>query len=799
MLKNYIRIAVRNLLRHKVYSAINIFGLAIGIAACLLIFLYVQDELTYEKHFQKSERIFRVANDINLQGQTDKFALTPLGLAPALKKDYPELEEAIRLMPIGKQTVWYEEKAFNEENLFFADSNFFKVFTYDFVKGNPETALREPKTIVITEAMAEKYFGNAENAMDKVLQFSRNPHKVTGVIKDPKHSHIQVTALLSLSSLDKQAQQVYLQDWFRVSTLTYVLLRDPGQREAFAGKLDGFYQKYLAPWIKENKLSASVKYHLIPLEEIHFNTDFTYDISPSGNKAYVYVFGFVAVFILLIACINYMNLATARSAKRAKEVGLRKVVGANRLQLIRQFIGESVFITFLAILVALALVELLLPYFNSLTEKEFSLTYFSNPAILLALLVIVLFVGLAGGSYPAFFLSGFKPVDVLKTDKSPRGSNALLRRALVVTQFTISLIMIIGTIVVFSQMQFLKNTPLGFNKEQVVVIDVPGGDTTLVNKLTTIKQEFLQNPAIKMVSNSANIPGAQMGRLLFLAENQDNKMEEKTMSSMFIDYEFLDLMQIKLASGRNFQKDLRSDDTAAFIINETAAKFMGWKEPLGKRIEMGLGYNGRVVGVVKDFHFTTLHNKIEPLAMVLAPKTQGYLLLRVASEEMPATISFIEQKWKTFDPRHPMEYFFLDENFNKQYRAEEKMLTVFGYFAGLTILIACLGLFGLASFTAEQRTKEIGIRKVLGSSVSEIILLLSKDFAWLVLIAILLASPLAWYGMHHWLQDFAYRTEIKWWFFAVAGFSALAIAMLTVSFQAAKAANLNPIKALRSE
>jgi putative ABC transport system permease protein len=667
------------------------------------------------------------------------------------------------------------------------------------VKGNPETALRDPKSIVLTEALAEKYFGSAENAMNKMLKFSKNTHKVTGVIQDPKHSHIQVNALLSINSFDKQVKQALSSDWFRVSTTTYVLLRNANQQQDFSKKLDAFYLKRIAPWIKENKITASVKYHLIPLRDIHFNTDFTYDISPAGNLKYVYIFGFVAVFILLIACINYMNLATARSAKRAKEVGLRKVIGAHRSQLVKQFVGESVFITFLSILVALALVELLLPYFNSLTEKEFSLAYFSNPAILLALVVIVLFVGLAGGSYPAFFLSAFKPVDVLKSDNSPRGSNALLRKVLVVTQFTISLIMIIGTVVVFSQMTYLKNTNLGFNKEQVFVIDVPNGDTTLVNKLNTIKHEFLKNPDIKKVSNSAHIPGEQMGRLLFLTEGEAGKKEEKTLSSMFIDYDFLDLMEIKLATGRNFEKNRRSDDTAAFIINETAAKFLGWKDPIGKSLEMGLGYNGKVIGVAKDFHFTTLHNKIEPLAMMLAPKTQGFLLLRVSSDNLPATISFIEQKWKAFDPRHPMEYFFLDENFNQQYRAEEKMLTVFGYFAGLTILIACLGLFGLASFTAEQRTKEIGIRKVLGSSVSEIMLLLSKDFALLVVFAIVFASPLAWYGMHHWLQDFAYRTEIKWWFFVLAGFSALVIAMLTVSFQAAKAANLNPIKALRSE
>lgn len=800
MLKNYFKIAWRNLLRHKVYSAINIMGLAIGIAACILIFLFVRDELTYEDHFDKADRIYRITNDINLQGQTDKFALTPFPLADALKKDYPVIESIARVMPIGKQTVWYQEKAFNEEDLFFADSTFFRIFNYPFLYGDPATALNQPKSIVITEELAEKYFGSAENAMGKPLQFSKNSHKVTGVFRNPGHSHFKLNALLSINTFDENVKKQFIGDWFRMSLYTYVLLPEASRKAEFEEDLAHFYQKTIVPWMQENKLAASLTYNLQALPEIHLDNSFSYDISPAGNRSYVFIFGFVAFFILLIACINYMNLSTARSAKRAKEVGLRKVIGAHRSQLIKQFIGESVLLTFLAILVALALVEIFLPYFNSLTEKNFSLSYFGNGSFLVILFFIIAFVGLVGGSYPAFFLSAFKPVDVLKSDKGPRGSNALLRKALVIAQFTISLIMIIGTVVVFSQMQFLKNNDLGFNKEQVLVIDVPNGDTTLVNKLPSIKQEFRNNPNVLGVSNAAFIPGERSSRLLFYAEAPTGgKMEEKTLSTIFVDYDFLEMMEIKLLDGRNFSQSIPTDDSLAYIINETAAKWLGWDNPLGKKMESGLGGKGKVIGVVKDFHLASLHNKIEPLAIMLAPKSQGYLMVRVAPQNLPATISFVENKWKAFDPKHPMEYFFLDENFNKQYRAEEKMLTAFGYFAALTILIACLGLYGLASFTAEQRTKEIGIRKVLGSSVSEIMLLLSKDFAWLVVIAILLATPLAWYSMHHWLQNFAYRTEIHWWIFALAGLAALLIAMLTVSFQAGKAARLNPIRALRAE
>ncbi|HSI89645.1 MAG TPA: FtsX-like permease family protein, partial [Adhaeribacter sp.] len=516
----------------------------------------------------------------------------------------------------------------------------------------------------------------------------------------PGHSHIKLNALLSLNTFDENVRSQLSNDWFRMSVMTYVLLHNTASKNDLEQSLASFNQQTIVPWIKENKMNASIRYYAQPLADIHLSSEFTYDLSPAGNKAYVYIFGFVAFFILLIACINYMNLATARSAKRAKEVGLRKVIGAHRSQLVKQFVGESVFITLLAILVALALVEVLLPYFNSLTEKQFSLRYFTNGPFLLVLLLIVLFVGLVGGSYPAFFLSGFKPVDVLKSDKGPRSSNALLRKALVVTQFTISLILIIGTIVVFSQMQFLKNNDLGFNKEHVVVIDIPGGDTTLVNKLNVIKHTFMQHPGIRNVSTTASIPGEKMARLLYLAEGANGNQQETTLSTMMVDYDFFDLMEIDMAQGRTFSRDLRTDDTSAFIINEAAAKFLGWTDPVGKPMEMGLGYSGKVIGVVKDFHYTSLHNKIEPLAIVLAPKTQGFLLVRVTPQNLPATLSYIEEKWQAFDPKHPMEYFFLDENFNKQYRAEEKMLTVFGYFAGLTILIACLGLFGLASFTA---------------------------------------------------------------------------------------------------
>ncbi|MGV3588997.1 MAG: ABC transporter permease [Adhaeribacter sp.] len=801
MLKNYFKIAWRNLRRNKIYSAINILGLATGISACILIFLYVQHELTYERYFTNADRIVRVVSSIRMQGQHDKFAYTPFKLAQTIGDNYPEAEVVTKILPVSKQTLWINEKAFNQENLAFADSNFFKVFDYTFLHGNPETALKAPKTIVLTEALAIKFFGSAEAAMGQILQFSKNAHQVTGVVANPQHSHLQAEGFLSAITLGKGSSEINgvtsISNWLALNWYTYVLLQDKNQINVLQQQLFRLSKNIINPWIKENELTASETFYLQPIRDIHLNPEWKDQVAAYGQKAYVYIFSFVAVFLLLIACINYMNLATARSAKRAREVGLRKVVGAYRSQIIRQFIGESILITLFAVLLALALVEILLPHFNALTNKNFSYTYFTEGSFGLVLLAIVLFVGLVAGSYPAFFLSSFKPVEVLKSDKSPQGSNALFRKFLVVTQFTISLILIIGTLVVYSQMQYIKNSNLGFRKEQVLVIDIPVGDTTLIRQLPQVKQEMLSNPAVQKVAVISTIPGGPISDLITLIE-KDGKQEERTSFVLPGDYDFLDLLNIKILEGRNFSREMATDLKGGVLVNQAMVRKMGWTDPIGKKI-LFADWDAKVIGVVNDFHFTSLHTTIEPLIIALAPTSPGYLLVQVNTTNLPATLNFVQEKWKYFDPKHPMEYFFLDEYFNQQYHTEEKMLLIFGYFAALTIIIACLGLFGLTSFTAEQRTREIGIRKVLGSSVTDIIMLLSKDFAWLVIIAIGLATPIAWYGMHRWLQDFAYRTPLSFWTFLLAGFFAMLVAMLTVSIQAAKAATANPIKALRSE
>ncbi|GAB3195332.1 putative ABC transport system permease protein [Pontibacter aydingkolensis] len=802
MLQNYIKIALRNLYRNKVYSAINIVGLAIGVASCMLIFLYVQDELSYESNFSKSDRILRIVGEVIFEGQQDNFAVTPPPLEPALRK-FSGVETVTQFSPTSKQTIWYDNQSFTEDKLLFADSAFFTVFDYEFISGDPRTALDGPQKIVLTEELANKLFGGTEDALGKVLQFSRNPYTVTGIYKDKGHSHIQATGLLSRATIDsKLTEEDYKNLWFNLNRYTYALLPDQNKQPELQYQLDELSTNFINPWIKDNRLNAQMKLIAQPLKDIHFDQRYGHGLTPAGNMSYIYIFGAVAIFLLLIASINYMNLATARSAKRAKEVGLRKVVGADRSQLVSQFLGESILLTLIAVVLALGLVQVFIPSFNALTNKNFSSNFFFQGEFILLLLALILLIGVVAGSYPAFFLSRFKPADVLKSDKTPRGSSATLRKALVVVQFGISLIMIIGTIVVFAQMRFLKNSDLGFQKEQVLVIDVPSGDSVLVSRLPVIKQQLLQNPNVLQVSNSYSIPSESLNRTLMLVE-QGDKMVEKTIDIMAIDYDFIPLMGIQMKAGRNFSKDHKTDQQSGVIINEAAAKWLGWDDPVGKKVNTGdttiAGNQSRIIGVVKDFHVQSLHTEVQPLALQLIPESPGYLLARIAPENQAATIQFVEQQWRQFDQKHPMEYFFMDEYFDRQYKAEEKILTVFGYFAALTIFIACLGLFGLASFTAEQRTKEIGIRKVLGSSTGSIVLLLSKDFALLVLVAIALASPIAWYGMNTWLQDFAYRVDLSWWIFVLAGFVAMSIALITVSVQAIKAAFLDPVNALRTQ
>ena len=796
MIRNYFKTTWRNIVRNKVYAAINISGLAVGIASCILIYLYVQHELSYDKAFTKHERIYRVVNDLIVEDEVEKSSVTHAALAPTLAADFPEIAAATRMISRDRQVLRLGEKALYVEHVFWADSNYFDIFDYRLLEGNPKTALLEPNTMVITEEVASRFFGNPLNAMHRTLRVGSQMYTVTGIFQPVEAAHMRPNVLTSFSTIPSGIRKQLASDWFGTSSYTYVLFRNSGDAAPLLAKLPDFVERRVAP--ARGNTGERVELKLQALTDIHLNTDYLWETFPVGNKSYIYIFSLVGIFILLIASINYMNLTTARSAKRAREVGLRKVVGANRAQLVLQFLGESVLLTLLAMLIALLLVELMLPTFNSLADKQIPSTYFTHPGFMLALAAIGIFIGLVAGSYPALVLSGFRPIDTLKSDKTPTGGGAMLRRGLVVLQFTISLILIIGTVVVYSQMHFLKNQDLGFTQEQVLVIDIPSGDSTLVNKMPVLKAELLRNPNITDATTSQMIPGKETGVIIFSVE-RDNSMAEKTMNTIRVDYEFLELMDIPLKAGRNFSEDMRTDQENGYIINEAAARALGWTDPIGKRIGFSDTTSGKVIGMVQDFNYASLHNQIDPLVIMLAPRNNGYLMARIAPGSFSETMGYIESTWQRLAPTHPMDYFFLDDSFNEQYRAEEKMLTIFGYFSLLTIIIACLGLFGLASFTAEQRTKEIGIRKVLGSSVSGIVLLLVKDFALLVCIAIVIASPIAWYGMQQWLQDFAYRTPISVWVFVLSGVIALLLSILTVSVKATRAALSDPVLALRTE
>ncbi|WP_266204650.1 ABC transporter permease [Pontibacter kalidii] len=797
MLSNYLLIFFRNMARNKVYAAINIIGLAIGIASCILIYLYVQHELSYDKAFSKHDRIYRVVNDLIVEDEVEKASITHGALAPTLAADFPEVEAAVRMINRNKQVLRLDEKAIAIEHVFWVDSNYFQLFDYKLLAGNPKTALQEPNTLVLSKDVAGKFFSDPMQAMLSTFRIGSQTYKVTGIFEPVDAAHMRPNVLTSLNTLSAETRRNLGTDWFGTSSYTYLLLRNAHDAAGLEAKLPEFVERRITP-IRRSATTERVVIHMQALPDIHLNTDYLWEAFPVGNKSYIYIFAFVGLFILLIASINYMNLATARSAKRAKEVGLRKVVGASRLQLVLQFLSESVLLTLIAVVLALGLLELLLPMFNNLANKQIPSTFFTDPSLLVLILGIAVFIGLVAGSYPAFILSHFRPVDTLKTDKVPNGGGAMLRKSLVVLQFSISLVMIIGTVVVYSQMQFLKSQDLGFTKEQVVVIDIPSGDTTLVNKMSVIKTELLKDASITEVATSAMIPGEETGVIIFNVE-RGNGMAEKTMNTIWVDYDFFDLMDIPVTAGRNFSKDMGTDPENGYILNEAAVKALGWADPVGKRIGFTDTTSGRVIGVVRNFNYKSLHSQIEPLVILLAPRNNGSLMAKISPGDLRQTMTHIESTWQRFAPTHPMDYFFLDESFNKQYLAEEKMLTIFGYFSLLTIIIACLGLFGLASFTAEQRTKEIGIRKVLGSSTGNIVLLLSKDFALLVLIAIVLASPVAWYGMSQWLQDFAYRVDLSWWIFVLAGLLALVIALATVSFQAVKAALLDPVKAIRTQ
>jgi putative ABC transport system permease protein len=805
MLRNYLKIAWRNLMLRKAYTAINILGLAIGLAACLLIVLFIQHELSYDKYHAKTKRMYRMTINGMLAGKgiTATYASAPAG--PALIREIPGIETTTRMVSRGTFIVKKGTESFKEERVIFADSNFFNVFSIPLLKGNPKTILREPKTLVITQTIANKYFGDAD-PIGKTLTFGeKDVYRITGLCKDvPSNTHFHYDMFASINGEQLGAK------WLSSGALTYVVLREGYSVEKLNAAMPAIVDKYIGPEIKEfigishaefKKRGDKIEFVFQPIADIHLKSHIDGEIEANSDIKYVYIFSAIALFILMIACINFMNLSTAGSANRAKEVGIRKVLGSVQGQLIGQFLSESVLVTFMALGAALVIVAVALPYFNQLSGKAFDVSILVKGMMLPAILLSCLFIGLLAGSYPAFFLSAFKPVSVLKGKISAGFKSSWLRSTLVTTQFVVSIGMIIGTIVVYRQLSFIQNKKVGFDKDQVLILH----DTyVLGQKLNTFKDEIKQLSQVANATMAGYIPAGASnsgGDGFELVNGSDHPVtyRDKTYN---IDDDYLPTLGITLAAGRNFSRNIRSD-TAAVLINEAAAKEFGFKNPIGQQLRT-IG-NGEplskrtytVIGVVKNFHFESIHNHIAPLVMYYGADTYQ-MAIRVRTSDIPNLLTALEQKWKG-QTDNPFSYSFLNERFNKTYLLEQRTGQLFSIFATLTIIISCLGLFGLAMFTAQQRTKEIGVRKVLGASVLSVVVLLSKDFVRLILIAILIVTPIAWFVMNQWLKDFAYRVEISWWIFAVAGVLAIAVALLTVSFQSIKAALMNPIKSLRSE
>ncbi|MGB2908839.1 MAG: ABC transporter permease [Candidatus Aminicenantaceae bacterium] len=797
MINSYLKIAFRNMRRHKAYSLINITGLAVGMACCLIIFLYVRDELSYDLMHEKADRIYRLVDSFDVEGDLSRyFALSSAPFAPALKRDFPYVEDAVRFMLGRRRMVTYGDMKLYEDGLIFADASLFNIFTIPLIMGEPDTALEAPNALVISERIADKYFGR-EEPLNKTLKINEQEFLVTGIMREmPRNSHFHADMFASMKTLEQipSVQERYFQSWARHEFYTYLLLREGYSGKKLEEQLPGFIEKYAAQQI-QTILGGTLSSRLQPLKSIHLHSNLQHEISPNSDIKYVTIFSVIAVFILLIACVNFMNLATARSAGRAKEVGLRKVVGANRHQIIVQFLGEALLFTFIAVLISLILLVLALPAFNTLTGKSLDLENLRSLALLGLVIFILFFVGISSGSYPAFIISRYQPAAVLRRTERTGSGRSLLRKGLVIFQFSISITLIVATAVVLDQLDFLRNRKLGFDKEHVVV--VPIQDNSLRKNYEAVKADLMQNPDIVSATITIGVPGGIVaGDAIQLVTDEGNKT--LTVRMIYTDHDYIKTMGMEIVQGRDFSREMSTDIDQAFIINEAAVRTLQLEEPLNTRFEWDKK-QGRVIGVVKDFQFQSLKEEINPLVIHIWTSNTYVFALRIRSDDIPSSLAYIENKWKELDPGHPFEYSFLDETFDQIYRSEEKLGQIFTVFSALAICIASLGLFGLALFMAQQRTKEIGIRKVLGASIGKIFLLLSREFALLVLIANLVAWPFAYVLMRHWLQNFAYRVSIQPWIFLSSAAAALFIALLTISFQVLKAAFADPVDSLRYE
>ncbi|MGD9345301.1 MAG: ABC transporter permease [Candidatus Aminicenantes bacterium] len=785
MIWNYLKITFRNIRRHKGYSFINIAGLSIGITACVLLLLWVQDEWSFDRFHENSDELYRVLLDPMGASVTHE-AVSPPVLAAKMKEDFSEVVNAARVSTSGTLLFKHGDKVFYERGGIFADPTFFKMFSFPFIQGDPATVFSDLHSIVITEDLASKYFGN-ENSMGKTLTINnKSDYKVTGVIKNsPHNSHLRFNYVRSFELLKEFG--VDINSWGNVSFFTYVQL----QKNCSSRDVD----EKLKPMIEKEDPGHNL-YYLQPLTQIHLRSNFNFDPAVTGNIMYIYIFTIAAVFILFIACINFMNLATARSGTRAKEVGMRKAVGAYRIDIIKQFFGESILLSFTALLFSVIMLQIFLPIFNELAGKELTLSRSGGIQIFLLLICIALFTGLLSGSYPALFLSSFKTVNVIKNLSRSGNKGYIFRKILVVTQFSLTIIILIGTIVVHKQLDHVRNQNLGYDKDYIICLPIRG---EFGKEIDTAKAELLKNPNILDVTATSSLPtfiGSGTSGAWWEGKPDNLRIQMQFVS---VDYNYLDTFKMEMAEGRFFSKDFESDKTESFVLNEAAIKSMGMNSPVGRQFAAIGRDRSTIIGVIKNFNYKSLHSEIEPLILVMDPNWFRYACIRISSENIEETIAFLEKIWNKFSAGYPFDYTFLDDRIANLYKSEQSIGTLFHYFTILVIFIACQGLFGLASFTAEQRTKEIGIRKVLGAPVFSILLLLSKEFAKWVLLANIIAWPAAYIIMDKWLENFAYRTNIGMEIFFLSAGLALAIALITVSYQCIKAARTNPVNSLKYE
>ncbi|MCF8236296.1 MAG: ABC transporter permease [Bacteroidales bacterium] len=781
MLINYLKTSIRILLRQKSQTLINVLGLAIGFAVFILIMLFVHDQYSYDKFNEKRDRIYRL--------EFADWALLATIHPEMIWRDFPEVEDFVR-MHTGIKTalINFEDQQLKVDHLVFADTSIFNIFTFEFIEGNPETALKNPFSVVLTESTAQRIFGE-EDPLGKVIEYENAfDFKVTGIIKDPKNSHIEIGALANFIALKTiRNDPDFLKRTGSWNYPAYFLLSGNADADALTQKINKYFSSRVN-WKDDDEMP---QFNLRPLKEVYFETEIQAANTKQGNLQFVRIFLAVAVFILLIACINFINLSTAKSALRAKEIGVRKVVGSARRQLIAQFLTESVIISLFALLIALFFVELMMPVFRDMLNSGISLNY--NPLLVVIMILGAVFIGMLAGLYPAFYLTSVKPVSIISGEGSKGKKGAAFRKALIVFQFSITIILLIGTLVVYSQLDYVKNKNLGFEKEHIIYLTL---NRDIKKNLKSFNDRIENIPGVESLAYTSQVPG-------YITWTEGLQIEGERVAFRFapVDPDYIPVLGIEMAEGRNFIENSESDMFDKYIINETAAKAFKWEEPIGQTFDNGYWDRGKVIGVVKDFHFKSLHSKIEPLVMRWHPGWHHTALIKLKPSSLPGVLDHIEKEWKAVTNEFPFEYNFLDKSYDKLYKSEQRFGKIFIYFSALAVFVACLGLFGLASFFAIQRTKEIGIRKVVGANTSGLVFLLIRDFTKWVLLANIIAWPLAYIWMGKWMQNFAYRKELisEYWAFIAAGLISLLIAVITVSWQAMRSASANPVDAIKYE